>query len=77
MAAVDYFLKIDGIEGESQDSKHKNEIDVQSWNWGAFQRHQQHLQRWPGRRQGVDALVLLHHAGQQGFGQADARLRHR
>lgn len=34
MAAVDYFLKIDGIEGESQDSKHKSEIDVHSWSWG-------------------------------------------
>lgn len=31
--AVDYFLKIDGIEGESTDSKHKNEIDVESWSW--------------------------------------------
>ena len=37
MAAVDYFLKIDGIDGESQDSKHKNEIDVSSWSWGASQ----------------------------------------
>lgn len=36
MAAVDYFLKIDGIEGESTDDKHKGEIDVESWNWGAF-----------------------------------------
>ena len=34
MAAVDYFLKIEGIEGESTDSKHKNEIDVESWSWG-------------------------------------------
>ena len=34
MSQVDYFLKIDGIEGESQDDKHKNEIDVQSWGWG-------------------------------------------
>jgi type VI secretion system secreted protein Hcp len=34
MAAVDYFLKIDGIEGESQDHKHKGEIDVESWSWG-------------------------------------------
>jgi len=34
MALVDYFLKIDGIEGESQDDKHKNEIDVESWSWG-------------------------------------------
>src|SRR5215475_15594824 len=35
MAAVDYFLKIDGIEGESQDAKHKGEIDVESWSMGA------------------------------------------
>jgi len=34
MAAVDYFLKIDGIEGESADHKHKAEIDVESWSWG-------------------------------------------
>ena len=34
MAAVDYFLKIDGIPGESQDSKHKDEIEIQSWSWG-------------------------------------------
>ena len=34
MAAVDYFLKIDGVEGESQDHKHKAEIDLESWSWG-------------------------------------------
>lgn len=34
MAAVDYFLKIDGIEGESADSKHKGEIELESWSWG-------------------------------------------
>jgi type VI secretion system secreted protein Hcp len=34
MAAVDYFLKIDGVDGESTDDKHKNEIDVESWSWG-------------------------------------------
>jgi type VI secretion system secreted protein Hcp len=37
MAAVDYFLKLDGIEGESTDAKHKNEIDVESWSWGESQ----------------------------------------
>ena len=37
MAAVDYFLKLNGIEGESSDSKHKAEIDIQSWSWGATQ----------------------------------------
>lgn len=34
MAQTDYFLKIDTIEGESTDSKHKNEIDLLSWSWG-------------------------------------------
>ena len=37
MAAVDYFLKIDGVEGESTDAKHKAEIDVESWSWGETQ----------------------------------------
>ncbi len=37
MAVVDYFLKLDGIEGESQDHKHKNEIDLESWSWGETQ----------------------------------------
>ena len=37
MAAVDYFLKIDGIEGESHDSKHKGEVDLESWSWGESQ----------------------------------------
>jgi type VI secretion system secreted protein Hcp len=37
VAAVDYFLKIDGIAGESQDSKHKGEIELESFSWGATQ----------------------------------------
>ena len=37
MAAVDYFLKIDGIKGESHDAKHKDEIDLESWTWGETQ----------------------------------------
>lgn len=32
--AVDYFLKIDGIPGESADAKHKGEIDVLGFGWG-------------------------------------------
>jgi len=34
MALVDYFIKFDGIKGESADAKHKDEIDVESWSWG-------------------------------------------
>jgi type VI secretion system secreted protein Hcp len=37
MAAVDYFLKVDGIQGESKADKHKDEIDIQSFSWGATQ----------------------------------------
>lgn len=37
MAAVDYFLKLKGIDGESADAKHKGEIDVESWSWGENQ----------------------------------------
>jgi len=31
--AVDYFLKIDGIPGESTDAKHNGEINIASWSW--------------------------------------------
>jgi type VI secretion system secreted protein Hcp len=37
MAQVDYFLKLDGIQGESQDDKHKNEIELVSFNVGVVQ----------------------------------------
>src|SRR5215831_19006456 len=33
----DGFIKIDGIEGESNDSKHKNEIEILSYSWGVSQ----------------------------------------
>src|SRR5215204_7076957 len=32
--AIDYFLRIDGVPGESIDDKHKGEIDVEAWSWG-------------------------------------------
>jgi type VI secretion system secreted protein Hcp len=35
--SVDIFLKLDGIKGESQDAKHKEEIDVLSYSFGATQ----------------------------------------
>jgi type VI secretion system secreted protein Hcp len=35
--AVDYFLKLDGIQGESVDTHFKNEIQILSWSWGASQ----------------------------------------
>ena len=35
--AVDMFLMLDGIKGESADSKHKGEIDIESFSWGMAQ----------------------------------------
>jgi type VI secretion system secreted protein Hcp len=35
--ASDMFFKIDDIKGESVDSGHPDEIEVQSWNWGMSQ----------------------------------------
>jgi type VI secretion system secreted protein Hcp len=35
--ATDFFLKLDGIKGESKDHKHVGEIDIESFSWGATQ----------------------------------------
>jgi type VI secretion system secreted protein Hcp len=35
--AVDYFLKLEGVEGESSDANFKNQIQLMSWSWGASQ----------------------------------------
>jgi len=31
---ADYFLRVDGVPGESTDAKHKGDIEVLSWSWG-------------------------------------------
>jgi type VI secretion system secreted protein Hcp len=41
--AVDMFLKLDDIKGESRDSKHKEEIDVLAWSWGMTQSGTMHM----------------------------------
>jgi len=35
--AIDMFLKIDGVDGESTDVRHKNEIAILSYAWGEAQ----------------------------------------
>jgi type VI secretion system secreted protein Hcp len=32
--AVDIFLKINGVDGESKDDKHKKDIDILAFSWG-------------------------------------------
>ena len=34
LGSASYFLKIDGIRGESQDRQHRDEIELQSFAWG-------------------------------------------
>ncbi len=41
--AVDYFLELDGINGEAQDKTHKDKIDVLSWSWGCSQSGTTHM----------------------------------
>jgi type VI secretion system secreted protein Hcp len=31
---IDMYLKLDGVKGESQDSKHKDSIEIESFSWG-------------------------------------------
>ena len=41
--AVDMFLKLGAIKGESKDTKHKEWIDVLAWSWGASQSGTAHM----------------------------------
>lgn len=40
--AVDMFIKIGDVVGESKDAKHGGEIDVLSWSWGLTQSGSMH-----------------------------------
>jgi len=41
--AVDMYLKLDKIDGESQDDAHKGEVDVLAWSWGMSQSGNMHM----------------------------------
>ena len=43
LAAVDMFLRIDGIKGESSDPKHRDEVDILAWSWGASNSGSAHM----------------------------------
>jgi type VI secretion system secreted protein Hcp len=59
--AQDIFLKINGIEGESQDASHKGEIEVLSWNWGMTQTSNMHAGSGGGAGKAtVRDLTFLH-----------------
>lgn len=58
MPDFDCFLKLDGIEGEATDSKHKNEIKVESFSWGVTQTGT--LTSKPGRANMGDFVFSMH-----------------
>jgi type VI secretion system secreted protein Hcp len=41
--AVDMFLKLGDVKGESVDGSHKDEIDVLAWSWGMSQSGTTHM----------------------------------
>ncbi len=41
--AVDMFIKIGDIKGESKDKAHADEVDVLAWSWGMSQNGNMHL----------------------------------
>jgi type VI secretion system secreted protein Hcp len=57
----DIFLKINGIDGESQDSSHKNEIEISNWSWNISQDSNMHAGSGGGSGKAtVEDLVFEH-----------------
>jgi type VI secretion system secreted protein Hcp len=60
--AVDMFLKIDDIKGESLDKKHKDSITVLSWSWGLSQSGSTHISSGGGSgKVNVQDLTFTHY----------------
>jgi hypothetical protein len=75
--AFEYFLKIDGIPGESTDKKHAGEIAVESFSWGATQSGTGGCRRRRRRGQGADPGAVRDREQLEGRPAAVSRLRHR
>ncbi|WP_077038041.1 Hcp family type VI secretion system effector [Pelomonas sp. KK5] len=57
----DIFIKITGIEGESMDASHKNEIEVLDWSWDIVQESNMHMGSGGGSGKAtVNDLVFMH-----------------
>jgi type VI secretion system secreted protein Hcp len=69
--ALDIFLKVDGIKGESTDAQHREEIELASFSWGASQQGSVHTGggAGAGRASFQDLLVVMNvsQAGPQLF----------
>jgi type VI protein secretion system component Hcp len=76
--AMDVYLQVDGIKGESLDAKHKGWIEITGLHWGG--RSAQERDRIDGRRphggtmRAPDPLTV--EGGRPGFTDSDANLFH-
>jgi len=62
MAQADMFLKLTNIKGESLDAKHKGEIEVLSWSFGASQQGSAHLGTGSGTgKVQIQDLTITHY----------------
>jgi len=62
MAQADMFLKLSNIKGEALDSKHKDEIEVLSWSFGASQTGSAHLGTGSGTgKVAIQDLTMTHY----------------
>jgi len=62
MAQADMFLKLTNIKGEALDAKHKNEIEVLSWSFGAAQTGSSHTGTGSGAgKVAIQDLTITHY----------------
>ena len=65
MAQADMFLKLTNIKGEALDSKHKDEIEVLSWSFGASQQGSAHGGTGSGTgKVSIQDLTITHYVDQ-------------
>ena len=65
MAQADMFLKLTNIKGEALDSKHKDEIEVLSWSFGASQDGSAHGGTGSGTgKVSIQDLTITHYVDQ-------------
>jgi type VI secretion system secreted protein Hcp len=65
MAQADMFLKLTNIKGEALDSKHKDEIEVLSWSFGASQEGSAHGGTGSGTgKVSIQDLTITHYVDQ-------------
>jgi len=60
VATIDFFLKMDGILGESKDLKHKGEIELESFSWAETNPSKPSAARGGGSGAGKVAMQDFH-----------------